>query len=71
MMCYNRGDKGEMLMDKRYFMFNDQKVDVRDIGAIQIIYDEHGMSMAVDLVGKSAREQGGMIIVLNRYAVVL
>lgn len=48
-------------MGKRYFMFNDQKVDVDDIGAIQIIYDEHGMSVAIDLVGKSAQDQKGMI----------
>ena len=46
-------------MGKRYFMFNDQKVDVDDIGAIQIIYDEHGMSVVIDLVGKIARDQKG------------
>ena len=48
-------------MGKRYFMFNDQKVDVDDIGAIQIIYDEHGMSVVIDLIGKIARDQKGMI----------
>ena len=51
-------------MSKRYFLFDEEKVDMHDVVAATTMYDDHEMTLHIDVTGESAKKyQDGMLTI--------